>query len=48
MRDLMDEVRESSNDSKLIYVTPDLIEAGKIADVTLSNGNNSGSDGGYS
>lgn len=47
MRDLIDDVRDSSDDSKLTYVKPDLLEAGKIADVTLSNGN-TGGDGGYS
>ena len=47
MRDLLDGVGESLGDAKLAYVTPDLIEAGKIADVTLSNGNGGG-DLGYS
>lgn len=48
MRDTIDEVREISENSKLDYVKPDLVDVGKIADVTLSNGNNSGGDGGYS
>ena len=47
MRDQIDDVREPANETKLAYVTPDLVEAGKIADVTLSNGN-TGGDGGYS
>jgi len=48
MRDLIDDGREVSNDTKLAYAKPDLVEAGKIADVTLSNGNNPGADGAYS
>lgn len=48
MRDLIDDVQEPANEAKLAYATPDLVEAGKIADVTLSNGNNAGGDGGYS
>lgn len=47
MRDQIDDVREPANKTKLAYVSPDLVEAGKIADVTLSNGN-TGGDGGYS
>lgn len=47
MRDIINEVREISENSKLDYVKPDLVDVGKIADVTLSNGN-SGGDGGYS
>ena len=48
MRDLVDPVLEPLEETKLAYVTPDLVEAGKIADVTLSNGNNPGGDSGYS
>ncbi len=48
MRDFIDEAQETANEAKLAYATPDLVEAGKIADVTLSNGNNPGGDGGYS
>lgn len=48
MRDLIDDVREPANEAKLAYVIPDLVEAGKIADVTLSDGNTNSSDGGYS
>ncbi|WP_156397175.1 MULTISPECIES: lasso RiPP family leader peptide-containing protein [unclassified Sphingomonas] len=48
MDNLINNDREPSEDSRLVYVKPELIDAGKIADVTLSNGNDSGSDGGYS
>lgn len=48
MRDLVDAVLEPLDETKLTYVTPDLVDAGKIADVTLSNGNNMGGDSGYS
>jgi hypothetical protein len=48
MDDLINSDREPSADPRLAYVKPELLEAGKIADVTLSNGNDSGSDGGYS
>ncbi|MBA4761179.1 lasso RiPP family leader peptide-containing protein [Sphingomonas sp.] len=48
MRNQIDDVREPANETKLAYVAPDLVEAGKIADVTLSNGNNAGGDSGYS
>lgn len=34
-------------DARLPYERPELLDAGKIADVTLSNGN-TGGDGGYS
>ncbi|MBA4761178.1 hypothetical protein [Sphingomonas sp.] len=47
MRDVLDGALEPLGDAKLAYVTPDLIEAGKIGDVTLSNGNGGG-DLGYS
>lgn len=47
MDDLINGDGDHSDDSKLTYVKPDLVEAGKIADVTLSNGN-TGGDGGYS
>lgn len=47
MRDVIDDAQELSETSKLDYVKPDLVDVGKIADVTLSNGN-SGGDGGYS
>lgn len=45
---LINQDREPSDDSRLVYVKPELIDAGKIADVTLSDGNNSGSDSTYS
>jgi hypothetical protein len=48
MRDLNNDVREPAQEAKLAYVTPDLVEAGMISDVTLSNGNNSGADAAYS
>lgn len=35
-------------DDRLTYERPDLLDVGKISDVTLSNGNNNGADGGYS
>lgn len=35
-------------DDRLPYERPDLLDAGKISDVTLSNGNNSGGDTTYS
>lgn len=35
-------------DERLPYERPELLDAGKISDVTLSNGNNSGSDSTYS
>lgn len=48
MEALINQDRDPSDDSRLAYVKPELIDAGKIADVTLSNGNNSGSDSAYS
>lgn len=48
MSDMDDAGRELSESSKKEYVKPDLVDIGKIADVTLSNGNNGGGDGGYS
>lgn len=35
-------------DDRLPYERPELLDAGKISDVTLSNGNSNSSDGGYS
>lgn len=46
-QDIINDEQERGGDSRQYYVKPDLIEAGKIADVTLSNGN-TGGDGGYS
>ena len=43
--DQIDAVKE---DDRLPYQRPDLLEVGQIADITLSNGNNPGGDGGYS
>lgn len=48
MGDLINTDRELSEDSRLVYVKPELVDVGKIADVTLSNGNDNGGDGGYS
>jgi hypothetical protein len=48
MTDMVDGGRELSESSKMEYVKPDLVDIGKIADVTLSNGNNLGSDAAYS
>jgi len=48
MNDFIDPRQTDTDDGRLAYVKPDLVEAGKIADVTLSNGNNSGSDSAYS
>lgn len=47
MENLVNDDRNPSDDSRLAYAKPELIEAGKIADVTLANGNDGG-DGGYS
>ncbi len=35
-------------DDRLPYERPELLDAGKISDVTLSNGNDFGSDSAYS
>lgn len=48
----MDPINEKTEDlhqdDRLPYERPELLDAGKIADVTLSNGNNFGSDSAYS
>ena len=41
-------IEELGQDDRLPYERPELLDAGKIADVTLSNGNISGADAGYS
>lgn len=48
MNDSTDRLSEADEDRRLPYERPDLVEAGKISDVTLSDGNNSGSDSAYS
>jgi hypothetical protein len=48
MTDMVDGGRELSESSKMEYVKPDLVDIGKISDVTLSNGNDMGADGAYS
>ena len=43
----LDEQKQENHDSRLPYTSPDLVEAGNIADLTKSNPG-TGSDGGYS
>jgi hypothetical protein len=51
----MDKVDNKSAENKILpqhellpYERPGLLDVGKISDVTLSNGNDMGGDGGYS
>ena len=48
MQDKVAQTEDSAGIDRLPYARPDLVEVGQIADVTLSNGNNNGADGGYS
>ena len=48
MKDKVEQVQDSADGNRLPYVRPDLLEAGQITDVTLSNGNNAGADAAYS
>lgn len=48
MQDKITQTQDSAATDRLPYARPDLVEVGQIADVTLSNGNNGGGDGGYS
>lgn len=43
-----EQVEKTAEEVRLPYAPPDLINVGTIADVTRSNGNNSGMDSGYS
>lgn len=48
MQDKVAQMQDSAHGERLPYTRPDLVEVGQIADLTLSNGNNGGGDGGYS
>lgn len=48
MADILEQDQDAPGDERLPYERPDLLDAGQIADLTLSNGNNSGGDGAYS
>ncbi len=43
-----EKTKNLQQDERLPYERPDLLDAGKISDVTLSNGNNAGLDSAYS
>lgn len=48
MADIPELEQDVTGDDRLPYERPDLQEAGQVADLTLSNGNNPGGDGAYS